>query len=192
MKTRIRIQARVYVNGVLKGKSKWNNLILDNFGSFLAGLISHVGKLSSFTVDVVGDDGLTKTIMVITPEPDTSGSYYFGNVGWEDLGGHMRIGSGTTAPARGDYKIETPFTVAPESDYFDAGTASYSAGTITISGSITAGGSGTINETGFFLKMQDKDDYAVRHMIMLFHDAVSPGVSFSAGDSITVEYSVSL
>jgi len=189
---RIRIQARVYVNGKLRGKSRRRNLILDNFGKFLAGLISYVATGSKLAISLVDDGGVSQTIAVHSSDPYAATSVLFNFAKSVDVGGMMRIGSGTTPPARGDYKIETPFTVAPESDYFEAGTASYAAGVITISAGITAGGSGTINETGFFGKMTDGGDYTVSRMIMLFHDAISPSVSFSAGDSITVEYSISL
>jgi len=192
MSARVRVQARVYVNGKLRGKSRRRNLILDNFGNFLAVIISHHPLKSHPTAPLVDDGGLSRTVQIGTTSPTTTGLYYFYLTLYGNVGGYMRIGSGTTAPARGDYKIETPFTVAPESDYFEAGTGSYTAGTITISASITAGGSGTINETGFFLRMQDKDDSTIQRTYMIFHDAISPGVSFSAGDSITVEYSILL
>jgi len=189
-KIQVRVRCRVYVRGELKGQSKWRNLILDNFGLLLAGLISHHDVTTTTHVGLVDDGGVSRDVAVATYRPETTDHYVFVHTSGSDIGGHMRIGSGTTAPARGDYGIETPFTVAPESDYFDAGTGVYSAGTITISGSITAGGSGTINEAGFFFKLRDAA--SLLRIIMLFHDAISPGVSFSAGDPITVEYSISL
>lgn len=188
----IKIQAIVEIrdkNGKLKSvsKSKVGNLILDNFGKLLAGLIrAPVSALSSVSLKNV--DGVAKSFYSYSSGGVSN--YTFNNALTVacDLGTLLQIGSGSTPPLRSDFSIETPFGISPESGRFDTGTGSYVDGVITFSGSITAGGSGTIREVGFFATWMDVGVQT----IMLFHDAISPAKPFIPNDSITVTYHITL
>jgi len=192
----IRIQAFVTVTDekgkvLARGKSKPNNLILDNFGSLLAALISTVAMDATKNVTLTDDGGNSRVLVTAAKLPSGSGSYYILYTEFFPVGGQLRVGSGTTPPDRGDDSITTPFTTAPESGYFDAGSGSYAAGTVSISGAITAGGSGTVNEVGLFLFLCFPTG-PTQYKFMMFHDLISPGVSFTPGKIITASYSITL
>ena len=130
------------------GKNYASDLFTDNWGQFLASFIQGP------TVGTVG-----------YPIKLTSGSLYLTEVNygsynsqyggwWNESNGsssgisglQFQFGSGSTAPARSDYVIQTPFVTAPENAPFDCGIANYANGYVTVANSIAAGGSGTINE----------------------------------------------
>jgi len=164
------------------GLSSPNDLILDNFGTWLAGLI-RAPIAASESVSLKDSGGSTRTVLT-----------YAANMHFNDsdseVGTYLQVGSGTTPPARADYSITTAFLTAPESSFFDTGSGSYSVGAISFSGSITAGGSGTVNETGFFARWVISGLPA--YQFMLFHDVLGTGVPFTAGEIITVSYSINL
>ena len=188
MRRSVKIQAFVEVRDlsgkvVARGKSKPNNLILDNFGTWLAGFIRAVGA-GSTTVSLVDSAGATQSVALI------GSTSQFNNTSLGSVGTKFQAGSGSTTPARADYAITTAFATEPEKSMFDTGTGSYAVGAISVSGSITAGGSGRINEVGLFMCL-----YAVgapNKYFMLFHDLISPGVDFVAAQIITVSYSITL
>lgn len=188
---KIEIQAFVTVRGPdgkvkAQGSSKPNNLILDNFGTWLAAFIQAITEATR-TITLTDDGGTSRTVYIYG---ETAYLFNYPD-GAVDIGTQLRVGSGSTAPARDDYAIETAFATSPESTYFDTGTGSYAAGAISLSGSITAGGSGTIREVGLF-GYWTAVAAGTRYRFMLFHDALSPAVSFSAGDIIGVSYSITL
>ena len=178
--------------GIIKkiGVSKPNNLILDNFGTWFAGLF-HQSTSTWFSVNLKENiTGSTDAVGMI--DGGSVGTYSFCHaVGAHLNGTRIQVGSGTTAPARADYKIETAFGTAPESAVFETGAGSYAAGSMSVAGSITAGGAGTVNETVLFGHWFNEEhnnalDYA------LFHDAISPGVPFIAAQDITDTYTITL
>jgi len=106
-------------------------------------------------------------------------------------GTSIQVGSGSTAAARTDYKIETALGTAPEDDLFDTGSGSYAAGATSVAGAITAGGSGTINEVVLAGHWYDEtadnfDDFC------LFHDILVSGEAFTPAQTITVAYTLNL
>lgn len=168
------------------GGSRPDDLVLDQFGTLLAGLI-RAPVIGSKTISLKGDDGTTNTFAVYGNL--TGGTYIFNPSGYT-VGTKIKVGSGTTAPARANFQLETAFATAPESGYFNTGDGSYAAGIINASGSITAGGSGTINET--ILAYDITNSNGVVKTIVLFRDAISPGKAFVAGQLINVAYTVNL
>lgn len=187
-KRSIVIQAFVEVkdkNGrvVARGKSRKGNLILNNFGLWLAGFIRAVVNFTK-RVTLVDSGGSSQSVQIYHGDAD-----HFCRTGYA-LGTVVQVGAGSTAPARDDYTIETPFGTSPEDSPFDTGTGSYVGGVISFSGAITAGGSGTVSEIGFFGKWWTVAG-GVKN-IMLFHDLITPTVAFTAGQTITVSYSISL
>jgi len=171
------------------GGSTPSDLVLDNFGTWLAAFFRAEVTANKINIPLVEKGGTTRNIAVYGRA--ATGEIHFNYYPYS-VGTKIQIGSSTVAPTRGDYAIGTAFTVAPESELNDTGHGSYAAGGVTFSTSITAGGSGTINESGVFGRWHDQTASSTRYDFMLFHDSISPGVSFSAGQSITIQYSISL
>ena len=57
---------------------------------------------------------------------------------------------------------------------------------------ISAGGSGTVNETGFFGYWWFQDNSGTLHTYMLFHDILGAGVAFVAGNTINLSYATTM
>lgn len=111
-----------------------------------------------------------------------------GNGQWDRLGGMIQVGSGTTPPARTDFKIETPFVSSPESTIAGiAGFSVYSPATGKITGIARqispTGSSGTVNESALFQEWRNPGN-----RYLLARDSISPGVSFIAAQNIVVDY----
>jgi len=166
------------------GQSKRNNLILDNFGEALSGIFrTPIAALGP--AHVLHDDGdVARDVWFMAVTAST-----FNAVVAQELGSQIKVGSGTTAATRADFDIETAFIVGPEDAEFDTGPGSYAAGAISIAGAITAGGAGTINETGMFGKWSH---VAAAALFMLFHDILVSGEAFVLGNTITVAYTINL
>jgi hypothetical protein len=64
--------------------------------------------------------------------PSSYGLFNGGGSNATSAGVKFQVDSGTTAAARTDYKIQTAFGTAPESDMFAVGWGSYAAGTVVI------------------------------------------------------------
>jgi len=172
---------------IIKGidQSKPNNLILNNFGVWLAGFIRQP-TIAQTDVNLQDITDTTRNLILYLNAPSESMFNVDSN---EDLGTKMRVGSGVTPAARDDYDIETALGTAPEDDVFDSGVGSYAVGTISVAGAITAGGAGTINETGFYGAF----GYGTTVTdFMLFHDILVAGEAFVLGNTITVAYTINL
>lgn len=189
MKHIIKIQATVTVkdkNGkvLAVAKSHPNNLILNNFGLMLAGLIR--GPIAAA--------GSLITLNDVVPSAQTIRAYntavYTFNCANLATGTQVQVGSGTTAAARTNTNIETAFGTSPENTRFATGDGSYVNGIITFSGSVTAGGNGTINEVGLFGAWSSS--VGALKYFMLFHDILAAGIPFVAGNIIIVSYSIQL
>ena len=106
-------------------------------------------------------------------------------------GTEMQLGSGTTAAMRTDYAIETALGSAPESGRFSTTQGSYNAGYVSFAGAITAGGSGMVNETGFFGAWNTNADNNVSRF-MLFRDILGSSVNYTAGNILNCSYSIAV
>jgi len=102
-------------------------------------------------------------------------------------GTQMQLGTGTTAPTRADVAITTAFGTAPESGQFSTGGGSYGGGTTTVSGSLTSGGVGTVNEGLLIHKAADTG--AALRQWSLAHD-LTTATPFIANKSITAQWSI--
>jgi len=161
-----------------------SNLILNNFGEMMAGYMAGnpAVTIQSNLIDV---GGTPRTILHFTPGN-------FNNLG--NVGGILhRVGSGSTAPARGDIEIQTSFGTSPEDADFNSDdfipAFDTPTGTIKSAGSIVAGAGGTVNELVLKGRWQIG---ASSFNFSLFRDSVSPGQSFVASDTITSEFTVQL
>jgi hypothetical protein len=108
----------------------------------------------------------------------------------------LQLGSSTTAATRIDYKINTALGTAPESGLFATGNGVYGgssgsgAASMSFSGSVSAGGTGTVNEAGFFGQFTMISGTITT--FMLFHDVLSSGVAYVAGNILPLSYSIQL
>ena len=172
---------------IIKGitQSKPNNLILDQFGTWLAGFLrAPVNSIK--TISLQDSTDTTRTLYMYNKASATTN---FNNDLTKLLGSLIQVGSGSTAAARGDYVIETAFGTAPEDAVFDTGTGSYAAGSIAVAGAVIAGGAGTINETCLYGGWTHTTDLA---NFALFHDILTGGEAFVLGNTITVAYTINL
>jgi len=162
-----------------------SNLILDQFGIWLAGIFrKNVGGNTSIILKDNTDTNRTVNIY---------GDLNNFNRGLGTTGSALKVGSGNTAPARTDFGIETPFVTTPESLNFALGANPiYSSGLANFktAGIITAGGAGTINESVH--EMIWRDSALSNRVFTIFRDIISPAVPFIAGQSIALEYTIQL
>jgi len=174
-------------DGIIKGigQSKRNNLILDNFGIWLAGLIRAPVSANKQSAEYLDTAGVADKWFMYQ---NGAGTDEF-NKG-AGAGFNMQIGSGVTPATRGDYVIETPFIVAPEDDVFPSGNGAYAVGVVSCVGVIVAGGAGTINETVLYAYFND--DANNLENVAFFHDILATGEAFVLGETITVTYTINL
>jgi len=178
------LDRRKRITGV--GLNVPGDLILNNFGTWLAGLIRNPSNSNSY-VNLIDVNNASQS--VYTFGTCVAGSVCF-NTAVNSPGTYIQVGSGSTAAARANYKIETAFGTAPESAVFGSGAGSYAAGVINFSAAITAGGSGTVTETGLFAQWALASTGI--STFMLFHDILASGVPFTAAQLINVAYSITL
>ncbi len=175
------------------------DLILNNFGTWLAGLITTPVDWTEVVVKnitLTDSDNSSQTVKLYARCFTTSNNNNLFNAPYattagQPIGAQIMLGSGTTAAARTDYAIETPLSNAPENTFFDVSPASYGAGNISFTGAVTAGGSGTANESGLFFKWAVVGSN-IRSKFMMFHDILASGVAYTAGNILNTSYSITL
>jgi len=166
------------------GGSLPSDLFLNNFGTWFAALMQQ---------PVTGIDVVTLTNTAAGSDTNvgiynaTGGRQTFGSAtsGGGNMGSQIQLGSSSTAPTRADHVVNTPLATAPENALFGTGPGSYGAGTITCSGSVTSGGTGTINEAGFHFSWWNSTTIV---SYMVCHD-LTTSTPFVASKSITCQYS---
>lgn len=171
-------------NGEIKsiGASCVNDLFLDNMGLWLAGMLKTPDLLTT-TVTLKEDDATLSPVDIYRQ----AGGFSF-NLTPFATGSEFKLGSGSTVAARTDFDIETALATAPENAFFGTtnGQWSSSTGKITVARAIIAGGAGTVNESGLFFKWSIQSGGL--RTFMLAHDNISPGVIFTAAQTLTTEY----
>jgi len=165
-----------------------SDLILDQFGIWLAGIFS---KDTGVTKNVImkQESGANETVSIYT----NSNVNNFNRTTSSNKGCLIQIGQSSTPPARTDFKISTAFVTAPESIRFNAvldPVFNSGLGNFKYISSIIAGGSGTINES--ILLSDWVVIGAIDKIFTLFRDIISPGQAFIAGQSIALEYTIQL
>ncbi len=177
------------------GLNKPNDLVLDNFGTFLTGLL-RAPQLGDTRVSLNNLSGVGRLCTMWGFQPSTSYNMSF-NVYCQyqcntPMGCFVQVGSGATAAARSNVAIETAFGTAPESGRFGASNSSYGGGTLGIAGSTGAGGAGTIREAGLFFVCFYSTGGSVYDTFMFFHDILGAPVAFVAGNTIIVSYALAM
>jgi len=156
---------------------KKSDLVLDNFGKWLAALIRPVpGVATSKNVTLKDTGNADRTFAVFS----TAGFNY------TLAGTKIGVGSSGTAAARTDYNLGA---ILGSLENTTDGVWTSSSGQVTLSGSVFLSAGGTVRETGFFGRWKDTGD--VYRDIMLFHDVVSD-VIIGAGKYAFVQYTIQL
>jgi len=164
-----------------------SNLIMNNFGILLAALFKKFDTADIITTvkDIVNVD---QTVRVY----GDNATWTDNNAGALSIGAFVQIGSGITGPTRTDFALETAFGTAPESGNIVATTNPvFSSPNFKYLGSISAGGSGTINESVMTLGLR-RSGGGARVDTLCFRDIISPAVGFSIGQSVALEYTVQI
>jgi len=159
-----------------------SNLILDQFGIVMSKFFR--GSSGEITFQIRDNVNSLQTYRMYSTNTN------FNNL----LAGRFKfqVGSGSTTPTRQDFFIETPFGTAPESLSFaiSDGVFNSGLGNFKNSGSINAGGAGTINESINF--SQWKNSGGSDKFQTMFRDIISPSAPFVAGQTIALEYTIQL
>ena len=168
-------------NGEIKGigGSNPNDIFNNNFGELLQVWFR---PITTRTVTLVDDGGTNRLI-----KSGVSGATWNNNTG----GSRFQVGQGSTAPARSDLAIETPFAnTGPEDSLQNSNVGGYVSGLgqIQVTGTIgPTAGAGTVTETVDMWHFQDITLGVPRNFLMA-HDLISPGVAFIAAQTLTVQY----
>jgi len=164
------------------GMSCLNDLLNDNFGIWLGGMLTAIVG----GVNLVNDSGSTQSINL----NGASAPFNNRNTG---VGSLMQVGKGTTPATRQDFAIENPFLDSPQSDMFNTGNGGYNSGLqqISIAGNVSpVVNSGQISECTLFFKWQNSS--SLSNFFLMSRDNISPVVNFINGQSINVEYLINL
>jgi len=161
-----------------------SDLILNQMGIFMAGLLK--GGSLALSVNIQDFVNVSRVVVVYS---DTPSSMFNDNILARMV---LQVGSGTTIPARTNFDIETPFGTAPESLFFESALPVWNPalGNFKNLGSITAGGSGTVNES--VVRSVWFDSASFQRGFAMFRDIISPGQSFVAAQTIALEYTTQL
>ena len=183
------LSVKVYDKGALQASVTENNdLVMNNFMNFLQSWLSYETPTSapstftmtdtSGTVRTLDGRDSTNTGITCTWACEITSQPY--------AGGYIAVGTGTTAPARTDYKLTSQYqslvTVNPPT--YDPST-----GNIIFGVGIIAGAATNIAEAGFFENWYIGGSAWVD--FLMFHDAF-PTIAVSAGNTISVQYTVQL
>jgi len=159
---------------------KESDLILNQFGRFLAALIRPVA-LATKDVTLQDTGNATRTVRVWA----ASGATF--NLHGTIAGGFMcGVGSSSQAPARSDYNLIS--LLGSLQNAID-GVYESTTGIITTSSTIPLAAGGTVREVGFFLRCSDTAN--VQRTFILFRDVVAD-VVIAAGKNAFVEYAIQL
>jgi len=158
------------------GISKINDLLLDNFGRFLGGLLSATNFSNT-------DEASVSRVFAWTNWNDTDVNLP------QSKGSSIQIGKGTTPATRQDVKLEDPFVTAPESLKKATSNGGYNSGLgkVDFSSVIIAGGAGAISETVWFMAMHTSNFGQTNAWS---RDLISPVANFIIGQTINVNYSL--
>ncbi len=159
-----------------------SNLILDNFGKWLSA--NWKGGTLGLGVALLDEFGTPRFFNIYTNTNQYNNASAFRFL--------MQVGAGTTAPARTDFDLETPFVTGTEALRFESTIPFYNATVFNFknTGSVTAGGTGTVNEA--VIQPIWRDSALASRVVTLYHDLISPGVPFIPGQTIALEYTTQI
>jgi len=172
------------------------DLTMNNFGLSMASIFNKTVNNSTAGTNLTNSAGTTggnsAAINTYLPQASlfsndfghsfqTTGTFH---------GTEYQVGSGTTAPAKTDFNVETAFGSSPESGPVSGVGESYDSANARIVSDIDiiAGGAGTVNESCYFMRWFPRLGNSV--LFLMFHDAITPGVPFIATNTITPSYTL--
>lgn len=163
-----------------KGITKDNDLVLDNFGLWLAGLMRAYSTGAVTTSVTMKDTGGVSRVVQLY-------SYTYPFNTYQATGLKVEVGTGATAPARTDYALQTPAGTATAL----SGNATWTsaAGTISLAGDVLMEALTTLYEAG--LQALWNTDAAYIRTFLLFHDTFGP-VVIAAGKYAHVAYIITM
>ncbi len=166
------------------GFNKVDDLFTNNFGVWVnMWLVGLNQATSGYTmVDITGASRTTQYTAY-----DNNYGIFAGSV---NAGTQIQFGSSSTAAQRSDYCLGTPFVAAPESGRFPSGSGGSAGGSISFGTVAAAGGSGTINELGWFGYWYYYSGNL--YTFMLTHDILGSGVAFVAGDPLVGSFNIAI
>ena len=168
------------------GFNRPDDLFTNNWATWLSSLIQNPSG-SIFGYTMYDTSNIARTT-IIGGQYSATVSVLFNGIA---AGGtQIQFGSGVTAAARTNFAIQTPLVTAPESGKFGSGNAAGINGTISFGNTISAGGSGTINEIGLFgyFNWNSGSNYT----FMLTHDILGAGVAFVAGNPLVGTFAITV
>ena len=167
---------------------KPDDLLTAQFIGFLATVLKGTPSVGSNTVVLKNDANADKTIRV----QDDIASFQDNSItdsgaGSAKKGGIVGIGTGSTAPARSDYSLETK--VEAYSDITSAPVWDPTAGTISLSGNVAITGSRTITEAILGVKWRDT---GATDQVFIFARDTFAGQAVVNTDVVAVSYVITL
>ena len=183
------LSVKVYDKGILQASVTENDdMVMNNFMNFLQSWLSYEGSSSaSSTFTMTDNTGTSRTLVGRDSTAASTTCTWACEISTPPYaGGYIAVGTGTTAPARTDYKLASQYqslvTVAQPT--YDPTT-----GNIVFGVGIIAGTAASISEVGFFenwfISGTSWADF------LMFHDTF-PTVAVAAGSTISVQYTVQL
>lgn len=170
------------------------DLILDNFGKLFANLFRAPAATVGATFTMKDDLAATENFKAYNGGNTGDANFNYVNGFSCGVGTQVKMGSGSAAPARADFQIQTALVSAPESGYLNTNDGGYTASNTVIyqADANLTGGSGTVNEAGSFGAWAILGAGCFIRKIMITRDAVSPGVAFTAGKLLRAAYTWTL
>ena len=165
------------------GMSKVDDLLTDNWGIFMQGLIG------CQTVTFKTFLNTNESILFTNGGALQTNSYNVVNSGAGGCGGLIQVGQGTTPASRSDFNIQIPFGTAPESNITSISNSGWNSGLGQLDIPLTignAGSFGSISETCLFLRFNGTP--SPNPTLLMSRDNISPTVSFLTGETINVDY----
>lgn len=168
-----------------RGKSPIQDLFVNNFGNWLGSLLLLTPSGTNLSVSLTDTGNVARTLYMW----GVTAASMFNYPGTGTTGLFLGVGSGVSAPARTDYKLQTQlgsWTGAAN------GTNLYNASTyqIVTTSSILISAGGTVNEAAAAFVFNDSG--GVLRTIMVAHDAISPAVVIPAGASAVPTWTVQI
>jgi len=170
------------------GSSIPSDLINNNFGLAYRGLFLQVVAAANVSEVLKDIANVSETIFLNDMQANNGHEAFTWGTAGLNIGFRIQVGQGSSAPARSDFNIETPFGTSPEDTDFNINPSAYNItnGKITFGNSIVAGAAGTVSEAIY--KAFFNNSVNAQKEFLMFRDLVSPGVVFILGNTIAVDW----
>lgn len=167
-----------------------DNLILDNFGIFFARLFIPPAAAVGADISLKDDGGVARNYKMYNGGNTGDSTFNFVIGTACAMGTQIKMGSGSSAVARTDFKIQTSLPSPPESGYLNTNDGAYTAqNTVIYQGDANStGGGSTVREAGSFGVWEHSGVPCALAKIMISHDAISPVVPYTSGKLLRGAY----